>query len=149
MIGTQACPVHVPSTDLAWAVAPRFDLGYRLPRGWGELLISYRFLVTSGTSGVPGNAVPTHLTSRFDLNVVDFDYANRNFPLGPLWEMRWKVGVRFATVFYDAQSLMLTTSGATEQRSSDYFIGAGPYAGLELWRQLPVLPGLALYAQAE
>jgi hypothetical protein len=35
--------VHVPSADLDWTVAPRFEVGYRLPSGFGEVVFGYRY----------------------------------------------------------------------------------------------------------
>ena len=33
---------------LNWTVSPRFEAGYRLPSGFGEIDVSYRFLLTEG-----------------------------------------------------------------------------------------------------
>jgi hypothetical protein len=90
----------------------------------------------------------TLLKSHLDLNTIDFLYANRDFPLGLGWEMKWKVGVELTSFYYDARSDLADGSGTLEQRVSNRFIGAGPYGALELARQLPV-PGLAVYTQVE
>ena len=88
------------------------------------------------------------LTSRLDVNVIDLEYASREFALGPNWDMKWKVGARLASVFFDSKAV----GQYIEQRSSNDFLGAGPHVGLDLWRSLPVrqwslftrLEGLAL-----
>ena len=140
--------MHVPGAGLDWTVAPRLEVGYRMPRGFGEWLITYRFIATSGSADLIGEQGIGHLASRFDANTMDFVYANRDYPLGPGWEMRWKVGVELASFYYDTHLNLATASGALDQGASNRFVGAGPYAGLELSRELP-FPGLSLYGQVE
>ena len=41
--------VSVPMAELNWTVSPRFELGYRLPSGFGEVDVAYRFLLAEGT----------------------------------------------------------------------------------------------------
>jgi major outer membrane protein len=140
--------VHVPGAGLDWTAAPRIEVGYRMPRGFGEWLIAYHFIATSGAADMVGDQGTAHLTSRFDANAIDFVYANRDYPLAPGWEMRWKVGVELASFYYDTRVNLAPASGVLAQDASDRFIGAGPMAGLELSRQLSV-PGLSLYGQVE
>ena len=54
-------PVEVPFAALDWTVSPRFELGYRLPDGDGELRLAYRLLASSGVDIVPAppNAMRT------------------------------------------------------------------------------------------
>ena len=144
--------VAVPAADLDWTVAPRFELGYRIPDGAGEVLLSYRFLISEGQADVLSDAGPLHLKSRLDTNVFDFDYANRD-PLLTYWEMRWRVGVRLAVFYFDSQSDLpgpaaLLSGAPLQERETSRFIGAGPHAGLELFRRLKV-PGLALYGAVD
>jgi hypothetical protein len=144
--------VAVPAADLSWTVAPRFELGYRIPDGAGEILLSYRFLITDGQANVLSDQGPMHLKSRLDTNVFDFDFANRD-PLLTHWEMRWRAGARLAAVYFDSQSNLpgpaaLLTGAAFQQRETSSYIGAGPHAGLELFRRLN-LPGLALYGAVD
>jgi hypothetical protein len=124
--------VHLPSAELDWAGSPRFELGYRLGQGFGEFLVSYRFLATEGRAVVPDFDVfgAAFLKSRLDLHVLDLDYASQEFGLLPHWEMRWKVGARLASVFFDSRA----TGLFLEQRTSNYFFGGGPHAGLDLCR---------------
>jgi hypothetical protein len=42
--------ISLPMAHLNWEVSPRFELGYRLPSGFGELDFAYRFLSASGSS---------------------------------------------------------------------------------------------------
>ncbi len=136
--------IRLPSVPLDWTVAPRFEVGYRLPSGFGEFIVGYRFLDTSGDGTVQGPDAPASLHSRLDVNVVDFDYASQEISLMPdvlchRWDMRWRVGIRFASVFFDSQAVepvaaAAAGSGIVEQRDSDTWNGVGPHAGLELGR---------------
>jgi hypothetical protein len=144
--------VAVPAADLDWTAAPRVELGYRIPDGAGELLLSYRFLISEGQSDVLSEAGPLHLKSRLDTNVFDFDYANRD-PLLTHWEMRWRAGARLAFFYFDSQAdrsmpEALITGAPVQQRDTSRFVGAGPHAGLELFRRFEV-PGLAFYAAVD
>ncbi len=78
--------VNVPMATLNWTVSPRFEAGYRLPSGFGEVDVSYRFLLTDGAGVLPARSVlagstpvilasPATLTSHFDMNMGDVDYA--------------------------------------------------------------------------
>jgi hypothetical protein len=127
--------VQLPTADLPWTVSPEFQLGYRFGQGAGELLASYRFLMTSGAATLPsfdaaGN--PAALHSRVNLNSVDLDYASREFSLGPLCDMKWFAGIRFATVYLEsvAQSPLLN------QNEFDNYWGIGPHFGLNLARTI-------------
>jgi hypothetical protein len=134
-IGPFTDTVHLPTTELDWTGEPEFTLGYRLPQGAGEFLFRYRFLVTEGTGVLPGydlDGSDVPIRSRLNLNVLDFDYASHEFSLAPYWDMKWHVGVRLADVFFDS----LANGFFIEQRTANMFLGAGPHAGLDLWRSL-------------
>jgi hypothetical protein len=150
--GVQSGPFHVPAADLNWTVSPRFEIGYRLPDGFGEFEASYRFLLSDGAVDLLSDLGTVHSQSRLTVHVFDFDYANRQ-PLGSHWDLRGKVGVRLADVFFDSRSQQAVTdenfgAGTLDQHASSNFLGAGPLAGLELFRKLG-LPGLALYGKVE
>ena len=83
------------------------------------------------------------LKSRLELNVIDFDYASREYSLDR-WDMKWKVGVRLADVFFDSRA----EGVFIEERTSNNFFGAGPHVGLDLWRPLNS-PGLAFFTRIE
>lgn len=127
-------------------MSPRFELGYRLPQGFGAFLAAFRFLVTEGSEtalrfDAAGDGL---LSSRLNLNVLDLDYASWEFALGPLCDMHWNVGVRLANVFFDARA----RGQLREQRASSFFLGAGPHAGLELGRRFDGT-GLSLFGRAD
>jgi hypothetical protein len=145
-------------TRLNWTVSPRFELGYRLPKGYGEFLASYSFLTTDGTGPVPSSQGTFQVKNRLSINTFDFDYANRNIvlTLSPRVQVRWKVGIEAATYFYDSQAKIVNPADAFDagptstltQYVATRSVGAGPHAGLEFWYRLPV-PGLSVYAQGD
>lgn len=131
--------VHLPSAALDWTAAPRFELGYRLPSGFGELLLCYRFLATDGTGTVAGPDDIAILKSRLDLNVAELNYASRELSLWPHCDMKWSVGLEYANVFFDSRAdeplaAAAAGSGIFERRNSDRFVGFGPDVGLQLAR---------------
>jgi hypothetical protein len=139
--------VHLPTAPLDWTGSPRFELGYRFGQGAGDFVLSYRFLATSGretlfdfdAAGNPGN-----LHSRLNINVWDIDYGNWENSLLPWGEMRWRIGARIASNFFDSQAV----SPLLEQRTSNYFVGGGPHAGVDL-RWCLSDTGLALVGRIE
>jgi hypothetical protein len=139
-------PVHVPIGELDWTGSPRVDLGYRFGQGFGELLLSYRSVDTESDATLANFDIggSGHLNSRLDVNVLDLDYATREFSLGPHWDMKWRVGVRLANVFFDSRA----QGSVAETRNSNFFIGAGPHAGLDLSWRLPC-SGLSLFGKVE
>jgi hypothetical protein len=147
--------VHLGSADLGWTVSPRFEVGYRLPAGFGAFALSYRFLATDGSGTIQGPDAPASLKSRLDLNVVDLDYLSWEFftEQWPYSHMMWFFGVRYADVFFDSLAeqpfaAAAAGSGIIETRVSNNFSGAGPHAGVELTRSLGG-SGLALVARCD
>jgi len=139
--------VHVPGAVLDWTGAPRLELGYRFPQGLGEFLVSYRLLATEGTGTVPHFDVDDtdgFLRSRLNVNVIDFDYACNENALGPCWDMKWRAGVRWASVYYDSQ----VAGPFLFQSVKNDFLGAGPHLGVDLRGHTPML-GLELFARLE
>ncbi len=133
--------VTVPMAQLDWTVSPRFEWGYRLPSGFGEVDVAYRFLQAQGTGSTIGwetnPATIANLDSHLNINLIDLDYANHETSLGPCWDMKWRIGLRYADVFFDSQaneSLASAVSGISQQSISNNFWGIGPHAGLELNR---------------
>jgi len=139
--------VSVPMARLDWTVSPHFELGYRLPSGFGELDVAYRFLLTEGTGSTPAGSTASPdaaaaLTSHLRINLGDLDYASRETSLGPNWGMKWRIGLRTADVFFDSQvdepfaaAAANGASGFFERSISDNFWGIGPHAALELNRR--------------
>jgi hypothetical protein len=136
--------VHVPGADLDWAFSPRFEVGYRLSSGFGAFGLSYRFLATQGTAIGPSPDGPATLKSRLDFHVIDLDYISREWPVWPHWDtckMQWRFGLRWASIYYDANSTepfgeAAAGSGIFSARSTDRFVGFGPHVGVELARLL-------------
>lgn len=133
--------LHIPGPDLGWTVSPRIELGYRWGQGAGEVIGAYRLLDDGGSQTVAGGNV---LHTRLSLHVFDLDYANHEYSLGPLWDMKWRVGLRAAnmTIGYRADG----PAGA--KNVSNFFWGVGPHVGLDLRRRLGS-SGLALFGRLE
>jgi Legionella pneumophila major outer membrane protein precursor len=122
-------------------VMPRIELGYRLPSGFGEIDLAYRGLGASGTSQALLLDGLGDLHSRLDIQIVDLDYASREFSLGDGWGMKWRVGLRFSWVYFDSlatQNFAAASagSGILDQRETNQYIGGGPHAGMEISRDL-------------
>jgi hypothetical protein len=134
-IGTGFDQVHLPTAGLDWTGAPRIELGYRFSDDGGEFLLAYRSLVSEGTDFILGFDTPDSagfLKSRLNVNVLDIDFSSHECCLGSGWDMKWKIGARLASVFFDSRAF----GSFLEQRTSNDFRGAGPHLGLDLWRQI-------------
>jgi hypothetical protein len=144
-IGTTGDVLTLPAARLSWTVAPDFDLAYRLPRSLGYLSLNYRFVIAEGSGADLLNGAPADLHSRLTEHGINLDYGSLALSFAPHWEFDWRVGARFADVFFDS-----TLKNDSEfQQSSNNFRGAGPHARLDLERHLGCLPGFSLYAQVE
>jgi hypothetical protein len=134
-VGARVDTVSLPSANLNWSLAPRFELGYRFGQGLGEFIIAYRFVATSGSATIAnfdaaGN--PGALQSRFSVNVIDLDYAAQENSLLPNWDMRWRFGARVAGLYFDSEA----ASPLLQQHVTNDFWGGGPHISLELWRPI-------------
>jgi hypothetical protein len=138
--------VQAPQAKLGWTVAPTFQLGYRFGEDFGELSFAYRFLNADGNITGPSDFGAANFHSRLDLNQFDFDYASARFSPGPFWDLKWRVGARLATVFFDSQTRLVDLA---EERTSNYFIGAGPHFGLDAERRFKVVEGLAAFGRID
>jgi hypothetical protein len=133
--------VSLPGAPLGWTVSPRFFVGYRLPSGFGELMASYRYLGTTGREDTAGRDGPATVKSRLAFNMIDLDYNSRELSLWPNWDMRWTLGARILTLFFDSrlsQSVAQAAagSGIVDARQDNNLAGGGPHAALELARRL-------------
>jgi hypothetical protein len=133
--------VHLASAELDWTASPRVELGYRLPSGWGDIALSYRFLSTSGSETALGSDGPFSLRSRLDVQIASLDYISREWSLWPNWGMRWRFGLRFASVYFDSQGTepfdeAAAGSGVFATRTTNHFKGIGPHLGVEVERRL-------------
>jgi hypothetical protein len=133
---------NVPMATLNWAASPRFEAGYRLPSGFGEIGISYRFLLTEGLGLSPMGATaspdaPATLESHLDMNIGDVDYGSTETSLGPNWLMKWRLGLRTADVLFTSQAdepfaAAAGGSGIFQRGIENNFCGIGPHGGVEL-----------------
>lgn len=133
--------VALQSAPLDWTVSPRFEVGYRLPSGFGEISMSYLFLATQGADAAVLPLGPASLASRLDINQFDFDYASRDLCWGDNWLMKWRFGGRLEFIYFDSQAYQsFAGPGVAQfvlgQRTTNYYAGFGPHAGLELTRRL-------------
>jgi hypothetical protein len=141
-IGTSAPDtVQLPSARLDWTVSPRFEVGYRLPSGFGAFAVAYQFLASDGTGTLAEPDGVASLKSRLDVHVFDLDYASRELSLWPCWDMRWFFGGRLADIYFDSRAEepfaeAAAGSGIFVKRDTDRFVGIGPHLGLELERRL-------------
>jgi hypothetical protein len=134
-VGGAAQTVQLPSSDLNWTVMPRVELGYVLGQGAGALSMSYQGVNTQGSGTEPGFNGPGTtgpLSSHLNMTVVDLDYSSQELSLGPIWDMKWRTGVRIATIFFDSTA----TTPVMSQHESNNFTGAGLHFGLDLRRKL-------------
>jgi len=125
-----------------WAIAPRIELGYRLPSGFGAFSISDRFFTTYGTGTVNGLAGSATRNSRIGVNYWDYDYSNREFTPWQNWTMEWRVGVRTAfswigNVVDQPFSRAAMGHGIFISGDSNYTVGNGPHFGVALERKSP------------
>jgi hypothetical protein len=137
--------------SLGTTVSPWFTLGYRLPEQLGEFSLAYRF-ETDQRSTFPTDPLGgVDERDRLNVNMVDLDYGHDSpFALGPGWDLRFNVGVRVATIYFDTRRCFAppgNAAGQLEERATSDFWGIGPEAGCDLSRQI-FLPGLALYGRA-
>jgi hypothetical protein len=123
------------AAPLDWTVSPEFELGYRLPSGFGAFSVSYRGLATQGVSRADEDASLAVTKSRVDLNQLDFDYSSDQWSLWPNCDMKWRLGARVAWIYFDTMALdpsLAVAGGPLSQRTSDSYVGAGPHASVEL-----------------
>jgi len=145
--------VHLPTAPLEWTVAPRIEIGYRLPSGFGAFALAYRFFGTDGSETVLGPDGPAGLRSRLDVNVLDLDYQSWEMSLWPNWEMKWWFGLRQANIYFDSQeneslAAAAAGSGIFATRTTNHYLGWGPHYGLELDRHWGAT-GLSLVTWAD
>ncbi len=138
--------VQLPAANLAWTVAPSFELGYRFPDDFGALAFTYRFLTTAGDGRAPTPFGDLDIHSRLDLNQFDFDYVTAPYSPTPFWDLQGRVGIRLADVFFDTNASLLDLN---LQGASNNFIGAGPHFSLAAERRFPVVDGLAAFGRID
>lgn len=136
--------VELGSAKLDWTGSPRVELGYRLPDGFGEFDIAYRFLGSDGTGTVRGPFAapdgPATLTSRLAIEIGDLDYSSNEISICSWW-MKWHFGLRGADVYFDSRAdedpaVAAGGSGIFERRMTNNYWGIGPHWGLDLERRI-------------
>jgi hypothetical protein len=125
--------VGLGGSQLAWTVAPRFEVGYRLPSGFGEIAVSDRFFDSSGsgTFSGPGGVAPK--SSRLFANYTDVDYASNEFTPWANWHMKWRFGIRQAETFSSTAANVHGIAAVADNSTA----GAGVHAGLWFVRSFP------------
>ena len=152
-IGPNATTLNIAGAPLDWTASPRVFAGYRLPAGFGEFMVAYRHLGTSGTGTSPETTGPVSNFTRFAFDTLDIDYASRQLSLWPNWDMKWAIGLRNMFLSYSLQASQPfdQASAGTNilfARSSNTLWGIGPHAALELNRRLGD-SGFSLYFRAD
>jgi hypothetical protein len=129
---------------LPWAFAPRFEIGYRLPSGFGGFSFSDRFLSAQGVGPFVGPVGATTRITRVGINYSDWDYLSREFTpwVTPEtnWTLEWRAGIRLAESWTDVRADKpfadaAATNGVFIQGSSNYTVGAGPHFGVVMDRK--------------
>ncbi len=145
--------VGFPGNQIDMTVMPRFEIGYRLPDGWGALEFDFRFLSTQGSNSVAGPTGPGVLDGRLDTTVLDFGYASQEFSLGPQWDMRWGAGARMATIYFNNNLTLADGAPAPGdvlfQSDTNSMRAYGAYGNLEIGRRLAGIPGLTVSGKVE
>jgi hypothetical protein len=139
-LGGNSTTVDLSSAKLNWTAAPRVFLGYRLPSGFGELMVSWQHLGTTGNGSVPDVAGSVGINTRFAYDIIDFDYNSRELSLWDRWDMKWTFGLRMLFLFYDTQAMQpfgqaAGSNGIAFAQQSDNMFGLGPHAAIELNRR--------------
>ncbi|HTU20403.1 MAG TPA: hypothetical protein VMG10_20230 [Gemmataceae bacterium] len=149
--------VQFPGNPLAATVAPRFEVGYRLPGNWGSIQLGYQFLTTQGsdqTTTGPRDVLqaPASQVGSLDFNMADLTYVSRSFALGPFWDLRWGAGARMLTLYFDSRVQLLnpgsTLGNVLSQTEGSGMYGFGAWAFCDLERKMPI-PGLAIFGRFE
>jgi hypothetical protein len=133
-VGNTLVPVSLTTAGLNAAVSPVFQIaGYRFSDGFGELGLSYRFLVTDGRQDVLEQSLGVASTrSRLDINTFDFDYIKRDVFPESNFKIDWYVGARVQFIYFDTAAL----SALSQETARNFFYGAGPLAGIRVGRTI-------------
>jgi hypothetical protein len=140
--GGRSVQVAPGSATYGWAIAPRIELGYRLPSGFGAFSVSDRFFSAYGTGPFNGPAGMTIRSSRMGVNYWDFDYTSRDYTPWENWCLDWRAGVRTAftwigNVVDEPFQRAATGHGVFITGNSNYTVGNGPHFGVALNRIFP------------
>jgi hypothetical protein len=137
----ESVTVGVNPSHLNWTVSPRFEFGYRLPSGFGGIAVSYRFLNAQGSEVMIGPDGPATHTSRLDYNIGSLDWVSNEYTPWLLWELRWRVGLRYFNAYFDSEANEPFAAAAAgsmlaNQRTTNSVWTIGPHAAVDLRRRL-------------
>jgi len=129
------------AADLPFTIAPRFEVGYRLPSGFGGFAFSDRFFNTSASGPFIGPSGAMTRTSSIGVNYSDWDYISREYTPWANWDMEWRAGIRLAETWIRNRvdqpfAQAAGTNGVFISGDQNYTVGAGPHFGLVLERKL-------------
>jgi hypothetical protein len=154
-LGGNSSVVKLPAGPLDWTASPRVFAGYRLPAGFGEFMIAYRHLGTTGSSSAPDVTGPINLRTHFAFDQLDLDYNSRELSLWPSWDMKWTLGLRMLFLASDTlgtqpfdQASAPGGSGIVYARQASNLFAIGPHSALELIHRLGN-SGWALYYRTD
>ncbi len=138
--------VQLPSAPLEGAIAPRFEVGYQLPNGFGSLVAAYRPMHSQGDAELIGFGTTGDgsLHTRLDVQVVNLDWVSPEWSHADIIQIQAHLGGQFVNIYTDS----LAFDSTLEQHSSNYYYGAGPHVGLDYLQQL-TWPGFALFVRAD
>ena len=145
--------VQIGSAHLQWTAAPRLEVGYRLPSGFGELSISDRYFNALGRDTVVG---PNGLAARrteFMVNYADFDYASRELTPNVGWGLKFRGGLRSTQTFFGSRldtpfAAALAGNVPFAERETSRSTAFGPHFGVEMERRL-ARPGFSVLANVD
>jgi hypothetical protein len=133
--------VGVNPSHLQWTVSPRFELGYRLPTGFGGIAVAYRNMASRGSEGVIGADGPAVLSSLLNVNVGELNWISHEFTPWGIWQMRLIFGVRYLNDYWSSQAdepFAEAAAGTTiyHQRTTNSNWVVGPNFAVDLRRPL-------------
>jgi hypothetical protein len=149
--------VSFPGNPVGPTVMPKLELGYRLADGWGNLLLGYRFLSTSGSDTAligplaggplipipPPNIAPSPASQqgRLDFDIFDLTYVTQPIAVFPGWYLRTGAGFRTLTLFFDSNVQFFDPAhagvgGPVSQKESNSLYGFGGFGLVEVERCL-------------
>jgi hypothetical protein len=133
--------VALGNARMNWAFAPRFEVGYRLPSGFGGFAVSERFFDSFGSDTIQGPNGPAARTSRLSTSYTDFDYFSREYTPFANWGMTWRLGMRVAysdirTRASEPFAEASAGNGILAAKETNTTEGIGPHTNVALDRRL-------------
>lgn len=133
-------PLQLGAAHLNWVAAPRVEIGYRLPSGFGEFLVSDRYFNARGNDMVMTANGPASRQSEFMFNYTDIDYASREFTPYTNWSLRFQAGIRVAQTYLGTRvdqpiAQAAAGDGIFAGRQSNQDRGVGPHFGVQVDRR--------------